>query len=137
MTTVHANNPRDALRRIENMVSMAGLNYPIHVIRDQIASALDVVIHLDRLTGGGRKVVSVAEVTGMEGETVCLQEIFRFNQLGIDENGNAEGEFEACGARPQLLAKLEREGVKLPHQMFQKHVLSQELVTPDGSTHVA
>ena len=124
MTTVHANNSRDALRRVENMVSMAGLNYPVHVIREQMASALDLVVHLARLTGGRRKVVSVAELTGMEGETVCLQDLFIFRQTGVDDDGHATGHFEACGIRPNLLARLEAEGVELSAELFRRHKLA-------------
>ena len=128
MTTIHANNPRDALRRVENMVSMAGLNYPIHVIRDQTSSALDLVIHLDRVTGGRRKLVSIAEVTGTEGDTICLQEIFRYKQIGIDPEGHADGRFEACGVRPQLLSRLSMEGTSLPMDLFQKRPLGQTVL---------
>ena len=105
MTTVHANNPRDALRRLENMVSMAGLNYPVHAIREQISSALNVLIHLGRLAGGRRKIVQIVEITGMEGDTICLHDLFRFEQKGVDENGNAYGDFEVCGVRPHLLGQ--------------------------------
>jgi pilus assembly protein CpaF len=124
MTTVHANSPRDALGRVENMVSMAGLNYPVHVIRQQIASAMQLLIHLDRLTGGRRKVVRVEEITGMEGETVCLQDIFTYNQTGVDEQGFAAGQFMASGVAPQLLRKLRAEGVDLAPNFFHHRVLS-------------
>lgn len=123
MTTVHANNPRDALRRVESMVSMAGLNFPVHVIRQQMASALNLVVHMSRLTGGRRKIVSVSEVTSMENDTICLQEIFRYQQLGVDEEGHAQGRFESCGVRPLVLQKLQAEAVKLPETMFQRRVL--------------
>lgn len=124
MTTVHANTARDALRRIENMVSMAGLNYPVHAIRQQMESALDLLVHLGRMTGGRRKMLSIAEVTGMEGDTVCLQELFRFQQTGVGEDGHATGRFEACGVRPQLTNRLEAEGIHLPNDLFQNHVLT-------------
>jgi len=124
MTTVHANSPRDALGRVENMVSMAGLNYPVHVIRQQISSAMQLLIHLDRLTGGRRKVVRIEEITGMEGETVCLQDIFTFNQTGVDEQGYAAGQFMASGVAPQLLRKLRAEGVDLAPNFFHHRVLS-------------
>ncbi len=124
MTTVHANKARDALSRVENMVSMAGMNYPVHVIRQQMASALDLVIHLSRLVGGRRKIVSISEVTGMEGETICLQDLFRFRQIGIDAHGHAEGQFEACGVRPQLLERLRTQGVDLPGEFFRQRVLA-------------
>jgi pilus assembly protein CpaF len=124
MTTVHANSPRDALRRIENMVSMAGLNYPIHVIRQQMSSALNLVVHVARLTGGRRKVVHVAEITGVEGDTICLQDLFHFRQLGIDDEGHAVGHFEVCGVRPQVLPRLQAEGFNLPPDMFHRRILT-------------
>ena len=126
MTTVHANNPRDALRRVENMVSMAGLNFPVHVIREQMASALDLLIHLTRLTGGRRKITTLAEITGTEGDTICLQDIFYFHQTGIDPDGHATGHFEATGVRPQLLPRLQAEGVSLDADFFQRRILKSE-----------
>jgi pilus assembly protein CpaF len=123
MTTVHANNPRDALRRIETMVSLAGLQFPVHAIRQQTAAALEILIQLGRLTGGRRKVLSVAEITGMEGDTICLQDIFIFRQTGIDERGNASGHFEACGVRPRLLDRLRDRGATLPDHLFQRRQL--------------
>jgi pilus assembly protein CpaF len=124
MTTVHANNPRDATRRLENMVTMAGINYPVQVIRQQISSALNLLVHVTRLTGGARKVVSIAEVTGMEGEQFCLQDLFRFRQTGVDVEGNAEGSFETCGVRPRLLDRIKSEGQELPADLFHRRVLS-------------
>lgn len=126
MTTVHANSPRDALRRIENMVSMAGLNYPIHAIRDQISSALNVLIHLGRMAGGSRKVIEIAEIIGMEAETICLHEIFRFNQKGVDAQGNACGDFEVCGVRPRLLSRFKAYGIEMPPETFQRRTLSAQ-----------
>ncbi len=123
MTTVHANSPRDALRRLENMVSMAGLNFPVRAIRDQIGSALDVLIHLGRLAGGARKIVQICEITGMEADTICLHDLFRFNQRGVDENSNAYGDFEVCGVRPQLLSRFKAFGVEMPPDMFHRRVL--------------
>ena len=123
MTTVHANNPRDALRRLENMVSMSGINYPIRAIREQLSSALNVIVHLERMTGGRRKVVQIVEITTMEGDTICLHDIFRFNQTGVDETGHACGQFEACGVRPLLLNRLKAKGMELPSDMFQRRVL--------------
>ena len=120
MTTVHANSPRDALRRIENMVSMAGLKYPIHVIRDQMASTLDLLVHIARMTGGRRKIVSIAEVSGMEGEVILMQDLFRFKQEGIDSQGHAKGYFEACDIRPQMLERMREEGLSLPASVFQR-----------------
>ncbi len=124
MTTVHSNTTRDALVRIENMVAIAGLNFPVHVIRQQMSSALNVLVHVARLTGGRRKIVSIAELTGMEGETICLQDIFIFNQTGVDEDGHAAGQFEVCGVRPQILGRLAAEGVEMPLDMFHRRVLA-------------
>ncbi|UCG59711.1 MAG: CpaF family protein [Phycisphaerales bacterium] len=123
MTTVHANNPRDALRRIENMFSMSGMNYPVRAMREQISSALDVLIHVTRLVGGGRKITQIMEIAGMESDTICLHEIFRFNQRGVDESGNAFGEFEVCGVRPRLLTRLSAHGVEMSPDMFQRRAL--------------
>ena len=128
MTTVHANSARDALRRIENMVSMAGLNYPVTTIRQQTASALQLLIQVGRMTGGQRKVVSITEITGTEGEAICLQDIFKFRQTGVDKDGNAKGHFEACGVRPQLADLLRDRGVELPDDLFRQRVLNQNKV---------
>ncbi len=124
MTTVHANSGRDALGRIENMVSMAGLNYPVHVIRQQVASALDLLVHVDRVTGGRRRVVSISEITGMEGDMICMQDLFVYRQMGVDQSGHATGHFEACGVRPMLIQRLAAEGINLPLEMFQRRRLS-------------
>jgi pilus assembly protein CpaF len=123
MTTVHANSTRDAIRRVENMVSMAGLNYPVHAIRQQMASAINLVIQVSRVTGGRRKILSIAEITGTEGDTVCLQDIFRFRQTGVNKDGHAKGYFESCGVRPRLLERLEAEGVPLPANLFERRSL--------------
>ena len=123
MTTVHSNSTRDAMCRVENMVSMAGLNYPVHAIRQQMSSALNVLVHVARLTGGRRKLVEVCEVTGMEGDTICLHTIFAFRQSGVGTDGHAEGHFEACGVRPMLMERLEAEGIKLPNSFFQRRRL--------------
>jgi len=123
MTTVHANNARDATRRIENMVTMAGIQFPVRTIREQMSSAVDILIHTDRLTGGARKIVSVAEVTGMEGDQICMQDLFVFRQTGLDEHGKAKGQFEACGVRPQLLPRIHAEGIVLSADLFKRRVL--------------
>ncbi len=125
MTTVHSNSPRDALRRLENMVSMAGLNFPLRAIREQLSSALDVLIHLGRLIGGRRKIVKIVEITAMEGETICLHDIFQFNQTGVDDEGHACGQFEACGVRPLLLNRLKAQGVEVPLDLFKRRVLDK------------
>jgi pilus assembly protein CpaF len=123
MTTIHANNPRDGLRRIENMVSMAWLNFPVTAIRQQIASALDLVVQVGRLIGGRRKVLAVAEVSGIEGDVISLQNLFQFRQLGVGADGHAHGQFEACGVRPQLIERLIAHGNDLPETLFQRRVL--------------
>ncbi len=123
MTTVHANNPRDALRRLENMVSMSGINYPIRAIREQLSSALNVMVHLQRMTGGKRRVVQIVEITAMEGDTICLHDIFCYNQTGVDAAGHATGHFEACGVRPLLLNRLKAKGVDMPPDLFKRRIL--------------
>jgi len=125
MTTVHANSPRDALRRLENMVCMAGINYPVRAIREQMASALDVLVHLERLTGGSRKIVKIVEITGMEGDTICIHDIFQFTQVGVDGNGNAYGHFEVCGVCPQLLNRLKAAGVEVPPDLFLRRIIAK------------
>jgi pilus assembly protein CpaF len=131
MTTVHANTARDALRRVENMVSMAGLNFPVVAIRQQMASALNLVVHLSRTTGGRRKVVSVSEITGMEGDVICLQDLFRWKQAGVGNDGHATGGFEACGVRSRLIDRIESEGIALPPNLFERRTLAGKGVRPD------
>jgi pilus assembly protein CpaF len=123
MTTVHANNSRDALSRVENMVSMAGLPFPVRVIRQQMSSALNLVVHLTRLTGGRRRIVSISEISGMEGDVICLQDIFTFRQTGVSQNGHALGQFEACGVRPRLVERLAAEGFELPSKLYERRVI--------------
>ena len=124
MTTVHANGPRDALRRVENMVSMAGLNFPISAIRQQTSAALHLLVHVDRTTGGGRKIMNIAEVVGMESDVISLHDLFIFVQTGIDEEGRSEGHFECCGVLPRLLHRLRGEGVNLPEGLFRRRKLA-------------
>lgn len=126
MTTLHANSPRDALARLETMVMMAGFEMPIKAMRQQIASAVDIIIQANRLQGGPRKVTSITEIVGMEQEIITMQEVFRFKQLGIDQNGRAFGQFECTGVRPTFLPKLEAAGIKLPSNLFQERVLLRD-----------
>jgi len=126
MTTVHSNNARDATRRVENMVSMAGLNFPVRAIREQMASALDIVIHADRLTGGARKLITISEITGMEVDQICIQDLFVFRQTGLDEHSRAQGHFEACGIRPQVLDRIHAEGIDLSPELFKRRRLTAE-----------
>jgi pilus assembly protein CpaF len=118
MATVHANTPRDALTRLENMLGMAGLQLPQKAMRQQIASALTAIVQIGRLSDGKRKVVSLSEITGLEGDVISLQEIFVFKQTGIDPAGNVTGSFHATGVRPRFLERLTSFGVKLPDDMF-------------------
>jgi pilus assembly protein CpaF len=118
LTTIHANTTRDALARLETMVAMANLNIPESAIRRQIASALDVVVQVSRLSDGTRKVISVAEITGMEGNVVTMQDIFVFQKRGIRENGEVIGEFTATGVRPKFAERLLVTGIHLPISMF-------------------
>jgi pilus assembly protein CpaF len=118
MTTVHSNGPRDALSRLETMTLMAGYELPIKAIREQINSALNLIMHLDRMPDGRRIVTSVTELQGMEGETILLQEIFKYRALPRGENGRASGELVATGLRPKFLDKLAEEGVEIPAKAF-------------------
>ena len=118
MTTIHANSPRDALKRLEQMVSMAGMTTSVASIRGQIASAITIVIQLQRLPDGKRKLVSVSEIQGMEGETIKVQEIFRFVKERTDETGNIHGSFQATGFRPNFLDELRAYGIELPATHF-------------------
>lgn len=122
MTTIHANTPRDALSRLENMLSMAGFNVPVRVARAQIASAVGVVIQSNRLSDGRRKLTSIAEITGMEGEMITMQEIFAFKQTGVREDGSVKGHFQACGVRPRFMEQLKARGLTLPDKLFEPGV---------------
>lgn len=126
LTTIHANSVRDAVQRVETMVMMAGYDLPIKAIRQQFASAIHLIINASRLIGGPRKMMSVAEVQGMEGDAVTLQEIFTFEQLGIDPSGKAYGQFVATGLRPGFLDRLKFSGVDLDPSMFERRVLSKD-----------
>jgi pilus assembly protein CpaF len=126
LTTLHANNPRDAQARLETMIMMGGFELPIKAMRQQIASAVDIIIQANRLQGGPRKVTSITEVVGMEQDVVIMQDIFRFRQLGIDQNGRAFGQFEATGVRPTFMGRLEAAGIRLPTNLFQERVLMRD-----------
>jgi pilus assembly protein CpaF len=118
LTTIHANTPRDALSRLENMIGMANLNLPHKAARQQIASAITVVIQGLRLIDGKRKITSIQEITGMEGEVITMQEIFAFRQTGVGPEGQVEGHFQATGVRPKFTERLRSFGVVLPDAMF-------------------
>jgi len=118
MTTVHANSPRDALARIEQMIGMAGLDITPRSIRAQISSAIHVVVQLERMEDGRRRVVSISEVVGMEQETTLMQEIYRFRRRGVDHDGTVQGDFETTGVRPRFLDMMIARGLELPNLGF-------------------
>src|SRR5207249_4885234 len=118
LTTVHANAPRDALARIETMVLMAGYDLPLRAIRQQVASALDLIIHLERLEDGSRRVTAITEVQRMESEVITLQEIFAFKLESIGRDRSVVGSMHPTGLRPTFLYKFEKRGISLPDEMF-------------------
>ncbi|MBA3406161.1 MAG: CpaF family protein [Gemmatimonadaceae bacterium] len=118
MTTIHANTPRDALSRLETMILMAGANLPDRAMREQISSALDLIIQVSRLADGTRKIVSIVEITGMEGPVTATQEIYHFRRQGIAPDGKVMGHFEATGVRPVFMERLAIAGIELPMEMF-------------------
>ena len=119
LTTIHANTPRDALARLETMVAMSNLNLPENAIRRQIASAIDVVVQVSRMSDGTRKIVCVSEITGMEGDIVTMQDVFTFQKRGIRESGEVVGEFLPTGIRPKFSERLLVSGIQLPTSMFE------------------
>ncbi|MCI0379310.1 MAG: CpaF family protein [Gemmataceae bacterium] len=126
LTTVHANDTRDALSRLEIMVGMSGFDLPIWVIRRQIASAIHVVVQVSRLLGGQRKVVKISEVTGLEGDNVVMHDLFLFKQTGVDGERRSQGYFQATGLRPNCLARLNSMGAPLGTELFERRILGQQ-----------
>jgi pilus assembly protein CpaF len=118
LATIHANTPRDAISRLENMVGMAGLNLPLKAARQQISSAITALVQIGRLADGRRKVMSIQEITGMEGEIITMQEIFGFRQTGVAPDGSVQGHFSASGVRPKFVDRLRAHGVMLPDSLF-------------------
>jgi pilus assembly protein CpaF len=118
LTTIHANSPRDALARLETMILMAGTSLPSRAMREQISSALDVIVQISRLSDGTRRVTSIAEVTSMEGDVITTQEIYRFRRRGVTSDGQVMGQFEATGVRPLFTDRLRVAGVELPPSLF-------------------
>jgi pilus assembly protein CpaF len=123
LTTLHANSPRDAISRLEMMLMMAGMEVPLHAMREQIASAITLIVQVDRLPGGPRRVTSITEVTGREKDVIMTQEIFHFRQLGMGPTGNAYGEFECTGIRPNCMTRLQAASIELPADLFQQRVI--------------
>lgn len=127
LTTIHANTPRDALGRLENMVPMTGFDMPVKNIRAQMASALDLIIQLERQEDGTRRMVSMQEVHGMEGETITMSEIFTFERTGIDADGKVQGRHKATGIMPNFYDRLARRGMELPRSLFGDHELHKNM----------
>ena len=126
LTTLHANNTRDTVQRVETMVMMSGFELPLRAIRQQFASAIDLVVQAQRLTGGPRKIVSITEVSGMEGDVVTMQDIFSFEQTGIDSNGRAYGQIVASGIRPSFMDRLKSSGCNVDPAIFERQVLLRD-----------
>src|SRR5205823_7406108 len=124
--TLHANSPGDTQARLETMIMMAGMELPMKAMRQQISSAVDLIIQANRLQGGPRKITSITEVMNMEQDVIIMQDIFRFKQLGIDSNARAFGQFEATGVRPAFVTRLEQAGIKLPSNLFAERVLLRD-----------
>lgn len=123
LTTIHANSSRDAVARVETMVMMAGFDLPIKAIRQQISSAINILVQATRLTGGARKIIAITEVTGMEGDIITMQDIFAFEQVGVTAAGKAYGQFTATGVRPSCLEQLQSAGCHLDPSLFARQVL--------------
>ncbi len=126
MTTLHANSPRDAIARLETMIMMAGFELPLKAMRTQISSAIDLLVQTNRLQGGPRKITHITEIVGMEQDTVVMQDIYKFERDGVDENGRAHGKFIATGIRPTFMSRLESCGVRLPSRAFRQRVMLED-----------
>ncbi|MGW8256994.1 MAG: CpaF family protein, partial [Thermoguttaceae bacterium] len=126
MTTLHANSPRDGVARLETMVMMAGFELPLKAMRTQVASAIDLIVQTSRLQGGPRKITAITEVVGMEQDTIVMQDIYRYEKEGVDENGRAYGKFVATGVRPTFMPRMESAGVRLPVSAFRQRVMLED-----------
>jgi septum site-determining protein MinD len=147
MTTTHANSPRECIARLETLCMMTGMELPMRAIREQVASAVNLIVQIQRLSDGSRKLVSITEVCGMQGDTVTLQEIFRFKETGFDKNRKIQGQYQAMGMIPTFIEKLEQKGVIIPRDMFsndpkatatgpQNQAAKASLVMPGGMTNM-
>jgi pilus assembly protein CpaF len=119
LSTIHANTTRDAMARLETMVLMAGMDLPSRAIKEQIASAINILVHLVRFSDGTRKIVKVSEIVGLESDAIVMQDIFVFERKGIDKNGNIVGKFRATGVRPVFAERFKVSGIDLPKDIFQ------------------
>jgi pilus assembly protein CpaF len=126
LTTIHSNTPRDGVARMETMITMAGFELPLKALRQQIASAVDLIVQANRLQGGPRKITHITEVLGMEQDTIVMQDIYHYVKEGIDENGRAFGRFEATGVRPNFMDRLEAAGVRLPSSAFRQRTMLED-----------
>ncbi|MES0341980.1 MAG: CpaF family protein, partial [Candidatus Humimicrobiaceae bacterium] len=119
-STVHSNSPRDVLSRLETMVLMAGIDLPIRAIREQISSAVDLIVHMNRLKDGTRRFVNITEVQGMEGDIITLQDLFKFDfSMGFDEEGKSRGIIKSTGLKPRFLNRLHDIGIDVPSEVFE------------------
>ena len=120
LTTIHANSPRDVLSRLETMVLMSGMDLPVRAIREQVASAIDMIVHQSRLKDGTRRITSIVEVQGMEGDIITLQDLYAFDHsMGVDETGRFLGRIKSTGIRPKFTEKLLDMGITLPSDIFE------------------
>ena len=126
LTTCHANTPRDAIARLETMIMMGGFDMPLRAMRAQISSAVDLIVQVNRLSGGPRKVTAITEIMGMEQDTIVMQDIFTYQQEGVDENGRCVGQFLSTGIRPSFISRLEAHGVRLPASAFRERVMLRD-----------
>jgi pilus assembly protein CpaF len=117
MTTAHSNSPRDTLSRLETMTLMAGMDLPVRAIREQVSSAIDLIVHQERMRDGSRKIVSITEVSGMEGDIITTTDLFIFEQMGY-ENGKIVGKLRPTGLRPRFMDKIEAAGIHIPATVF-------------------
>jgi len=120
LSTIHANTPRDSLARLETMVLMAGMDLPERAIKEQVASAINVVIQIARLPDGVRKITNISEITGMEGPTVVMQDIFEFDRRGVSKDGKVLGEFVPTGVRPRFMDRLKMFGIDISSDIFER-----------------
>ncbi|MBI1346359.1 CpaF family protein [bacterium] len=132
LSTIHANDARDALSRMELLASMAGGNLPLRFIQRLITSAVNIIVHCERLSGGARKVVQVSEITGLDGETISMHDLFVFEQTGMEEDRSVRGQFRATGIQPRCLHRFQACGVQLPAQLFERRVLEQDRIDSLG-----
>jgi pilus assembly protein CpaF len=126
LTTIHANSTRDAVQRVETMVMMSGFELPLRAIRQQFASAIHMLVQAQRLSGGLRKITTITEVQGMEGDTITMQDIFKFEQLGVNREGKAHGQMMSTGLRPGFLERLQTSGCHLDPSLFERRVLIRD-----------